>query len=135
MHNAAPFRLVRDDGRYGLVVAFALAVLGIAFLFDRWRRSDMSRIITALALAGAATLLVGCNGAGRVIVGKLPDYEIRHKPAIPCSEMLRRVDPEQRLANAQQRAVLEVCEQMTKGLVVTPAELLNSMRLTVPSPF
>lgn len=136
MHSAAPpFRLFRDDGRYGLVIAAVLAVLGLAFLFDRWRRSDMSRITTAFALAGIGLLLAGCTATGRAIVAKLPDYEIRHAPAIPCSEMLVRVDPEQRLTNSQQRAVLKVCEEMTAGVVVSPAELQNAMRLTVPSPF
>ena len=139
MHSAAPaLRLYRGDGRAALAVLALLALIGAAHLFDRWRRSDMARIWSAITIAAACTAalaLSACTATGRAIVSKLPDYEIRHAPAIPCSEMLVRVDPEAKLTNAQQRAVLKVCEEMTQGVVVSPAELQNAMRLTVPSPF
>lgn len=94
----------------------------------------MNRI---LAFAAALSLpLGGCvTPVGRTIVAKLPDYEIRHAPTITCSDFLVRIDPEAKLTNAQQRAAVKVCEEMTKGAIIKPAEIQEAMRQTIPTPF
>lgn len=139
MHSAAPpIRINRNDIR----AASALLVLGalLAFLtfLDAYGPRLMKRLACVAALGLLCLPLGGCLGltpAGRAIVGKLPNYEIRQAPKISCSDFLARIDPDQTLTNAQQRAAVKVCEEMTAGVTVDPAALQDAMRQSVPSPF
>jgi hypothetical protein len=136
--SSAPLRIYRGDRTAALGVLALLGLLASLTFLDVYGPPIMKRIARLAALALLAVPLTGCLGltpVGRTIVGKLPNYEIRQAPAIPCSEMLVRVDPEARLTNAQQRAVVKVCEDMTRGVIVDPGELQDAMRQTVPGPF
>lgn len=129
MSRAAAFR--------SAALAFVLiGLLAALTLWDIYGAPPMKRFLRVAVLALACLPASACiTPAGRGIVAKLPDYEIRHAPAIPCSDFLARIDPEQQLSNSQQRAAVKVCEEMTKGVTVNPREVLESMRQSVPGPF
>lgn len=94
----------------------------------------MRQFLTVAAVAALAMPAAGCGytALSRGAVNLLPDYEIRHVPAVTCSDFLQRIDPDQAFSNAQQRAALKVCEEMTKGAVIRPSEVQDAMRQTVP---
>lgn len=95
------------------------------------------KILMCAAACVAALGLAGCGytqltrGAAQL----LPDYEIRQVPAVSCSDFLVRIDPDQAFSNAQQRAALKVCEEMTSGAVVRPSDVQDAMRSSLPLPF
>lgn len=139
MHSAAPpLRLYRGDRVAGVLALLLIALIAALTFLDVYGTKLMKRLARVAAVALLCLPLAACLGytpVGKAIVGKLPNYEIRAKPAVSCSDFLERIDPEQRLSNAQQRAALKVCEQMTAGVVVNPAELQEAMRQSVPGPF
>lgn len=89
----------------------------------------MNRALSLALVAVASLSLAACTGIGQALAPDLPDFEVRAKTKISCSELVERADAaDKRLDATQLKPLFKACEEMQEGVTLKPGAARQSLR-------